>query len=326
MDRKRIQKIANLLLYYLKLISHVFSNWGGTIHFVGIFRNKGILFEGIFLHCFFKLCGRRYIYTVHNLLPHNKESSAFYRTIYKFIYRIPDVMLVHTAEMGEILSTEFGVPYKKIRIISIGLNEEIPATEMSRRDARAILGFDEQVPVVLFFGRIDKYKGLPLLLDAFESLTLQGVQLVVAGMCIDQEYEMHLRKMVSNNNRGKDIRLDIRLIPDSEVEPLFKAADVLCLPYTKIYQSGLIFLAARFGTPVVATNVGSLAKYVTTESGLITATNDSLGIQRALEEFFREKSKFVPEKIRQLGERFRWSVICSDLITLYEQRGTTMPS
>jgi glycosyltransferase involved in cell wall biosynthesis len=50
----------------------------------------------------------------------------------------------------------------------------------------------------------------------------------------------------------------IEYVPDEQTELFFKAADVLVLPYTHIFQSGVLFLGYSFGLPVIATDVGSL--------------------------------------------------------------------
>ena len=54
------------------------------------------------------------------------------------------------------------------------------------------------------------------------------------------------------------VTLQTEFIPDEDVEIYLKAADVCVLPYTEVFQSGVLFLAYRFGLPVVATDVGSL--------------------------------------------------------------------
>ena len=49
----------------------------------------------------------------------------------------------------------------------------------------------------------------------------------------------------------------IEYVPDEETELYFKAADVLVLPYTRVFQSGVIFLGYSFGLPAIAADVGN---------------------------------------------------------------------
>ena len=56
--------------------------------------------------------------------------------------------------------------------------------------------------------------------------------------------------------------LKIEYVPDAETEVYFKAADVLALPYTHIFQSGVLSLGYGFGLPVIAADVGSLKEEI----------------------------------------------------------------
>ena len=52
----------------------------------------------------------------------------------------------------------------------------------------------------------------------------------------------------------------LRFIPRGEIALYFAAADVVALPYVDTSDSGVIEMAAAFGTPVVATSAGGLAE------------------------------------------------------------------
>jgi len=76
-------------------------------------------------------------------------------------------------------------------------------------------------------------------------------------------------------------------IPDGEVEVYFKAADVFVLPYTEIFQSGVLFLGYNFGLPVIAANVGSFAEDIQNgETGIIFRPKDAQDLSRAIKEFY----------------------------------------
>jgi D-inositol-3-phosphate glycosyltransferase len=312
-------KIRGLIVYYCRVLLHLFRYRGGTIHFSGIFRNEFIIFEGTILHLAMRMAARRYIYTAHNILPHNRQESIVFTSIYKYIYKIPDIIVVHTETARSALMDRFHVSADKIRVVAIGLNEEVPVTSMSRDDARARLDYNKDTKLILFFGRVDEYKGLHLLIEAFSTLRLPDSRLLVAGEIRSEEYAGRVIAQVHASHRSQDIRLDFRMIPNDEVEILFKAADVLCLPYLNITQSGLIPLAARFGIPVIATNVGSMATLVKRETGLITKSNDATGIAAALLQIFASMNEYKCERIQEIGRKNTWDRSCVELIPLYEQ-------
>jgi glycosyltransferase involved in cell wall biosynthesis len=68
--------------------------------------------------------------------------------------------------------------------------------------------------------------------------------------------------LISDLNLSDYTDQRISYIPEDQVELYFKAADLLVLPYRRIFQSGVLFLSYSFGLPVVATNAGSLRNEV----------------------------------------------------------------
>ena len=61
---------------------------------------------------------------------------------------------------------------------------------------------------------------------------------------------------------GDRVIAKIEYVPDEETELYFKAADVLILPYTHVFQSGVLFLGYSFGLPAIAADVGSLKEEI----------------------------------------------------------------
>ncbi len=79
----------------------------------------------------------------------------------------------------------------------------------------------------------------------------------------------------------------MEFIPDEDVELYFKAADIAVLPYTHIFQSGVLFLAYSFGLPVIVTDVGSLREDVVEgETGFVCRPADPLDLAHAIERYF----------------------------------------
>ena len=316
--RPVVQKVWNLVQYYARAIRQLVIHRNRTVHFTGMFDNRRILVEAAVLLVFARLMARRYIYTVHNVLPHGRAQSRWFRFLYRFIYCLPDILLVHAESVAKQLINEFGVSERRIRVSSIGLNEEIPMTTLSQSAARAELGFDEKDKLILFFGKIEEYKGPDLLVAAFDALPFDGAHLIVAGSFGDSEFRERFLEQVSVAARGSRIHLYEKFFDNSEIEVFFKACDVLCLPYRNIYQSGLMFLGARFGIPIVATDVGSLRDFLSQGFGTITPSNDVPGICQALTKFFAAPPTSTRLETAARARQFSWERICERLVPLYE--------
>lgn len=104
----------------------------------------------------------------------------------------------------------------------------------------------------LFLGRIDYYKGLDVLIDAFENVRNGGqrkMKLSIYGTETDDKWRKHIKKMDNYN-------LQIRFFDDSEIPDIFRAHHFLILPYRQVTQSGPFSIALSYGLPVVASNIG----------------------------------------------------------------------
>lgn len=319
-ERSSLRKGMTLFLYYLKLIYFLLKNRNKVVHFSGIFRNELVVVEGWLLCFCFRLLSSRFIYTVHNVLPHNKGNSRFFRCIYKVIYKFPNLFLVHTQLAKRMLKEQFSVPDNKITVISIGLNEEMPMTVLTKEEAKKKLGLLEEEKAILFFGKADEYKGLDLLIQAFERLSLDRLKLLIASWFPSKAYREKILSLIACSSKRKDILLVEGFIPNEEVEVYCKGGEVLALPYRNIYQSGVIFLCFRFGLPIVATDVGSVREFVTDEVGIIAETNDVSALASAFKRFFEQREKFDSEVIKTLGLKYRWEEVCHPLACLYERK------
>ena len=279
-------KAANLTRYYFLLLLTVVRYRGRTIHFNGLLTSRIILFDGLVLPLWFRLWAGRYVHTAHNALPHSRENSALFRAAYRWIYRFPHIIIAHTVKVAQQLETEFGVDPARIMVISIGLNEEVPCSSLSTTEARHQLNLPAEGPIALFFGKVEPYKGVDLLAEAWGMVRNSDARLVIAGWCPDATYAQIVRVTMIRSRRTSTMEWREGFVPNEVVAVWLKACDAVVMPYRNIYQSGVVFLCLRFGVPIVATNVGSLSEYIDADSGVITDTNDSAGIAAGLDRFF----------------------------------------
>lgn len=110
---------------------------------------------------------------------------------------------------------------------------------------------------LLFFGRIDKYKGLARLFRAYRSASVQGclLPLIVAGGGELTNEELKLAGQ-------PDIVILNRFIDDGEMAWLFNHAAAVVLPYIEATQSGVLAMAYHYGKPVICSNLPGLAEFV----------------------------------------------------------------
>ena len=131
--------------------------------------------------------------------------------------------------------------------------------------------------IILFFGRVEAYKGLEILIQAFEVVrqSLPGWRLIVAG-------EGQLPRGMQPDTPG-GIELINHYLPDDEVARLISRCSIVALPYTSASQSGVVALAQAFERPVVATAVGGLKEMIIHgRTGFLVRPADGAAFGRAL--------------------------------------------
>jgi glycosyltransferase involved in cell wall biosynthesis len=294
-------KTRRIALYYARLLRFALTTRARVFHI--LWNNKFQVFDRTLLMLYYRLLGKRIAFTAHNVNAAKRDNAdtLLNRLTLKVQYRLADRIFVHTAKMKEELVTDFGVSESAVTVIPFGINNAVPHTALTPVEAKRHFGLNGE-RTMLFFGRIGPYKGLEFLADAFQQVTRSNdeYRLLIAGQPKEgsEKYlEEILRTLDAGATRGRTIS-KIEFVPDHDTELYFKAADVLVLPYTDVFQSGVLFLAYSFGLPVIATRVGSFEDDVIVgQTGLLCAPRDAGDLADTIDRYFSS------DLYRRLDER-----------------------
>lgn len=297
------KKVIRILGYYFKLIRYAATAKPKVFHI--LWNNKFLHFDRTLLTYYYKLLGKKVVLTVHNVNTEKRDNrdSAFNRFTLRIQYRLADHLFVHTEKMKQELIDEFRVQAGQISVIPLGINNFAPQTSLTSAEAKRRLGIRESDKAILFFGRITPYKGLEILVEAFQkSLSPEdNYRLLIAGrpeVASEAGYWYPIREALSEDVQKGRVLLRAEHIPDEETELYFKAADVLVLPYRGIYQSGILFLGFSFGLPALASDVGSLRDEILEGStGFVFRPEDPVDLAMTI------KNYFASDLYRDLSER-----------------------
>jgi glycosyltransferase involved in cell wall biosynthesis len=322
------QKVTRVLAYYGRLIRYAVTARPKVFHI--LWNNKFEWFDRTALMLLYKLLGKKIVFTAHNVNAQARDGgdSFWNRATLKFQYRRCDHIFLHTERMKAELISGFGVPESKATVIPFGLNSTVPDTALTSLDARQRLGLKPDDRVLLFFGNIAPYKGVEYLVNAFLELAgrQEQLRLIIAGRPKGSEtyWGEILAKINASPLCGKFI-LKIEFVPDAETEIYFKAADVLILPYTHIFQSGVLFLGYNFGLPAIAAEVGSLREEIVEgRTGFVFPARDPAALARAIEGYFagdlyghlKERRQDIRDFAR---ERYSWSQVARLTTAVYDR-------
>lgn len=214
--------------------------------------------------------------------------------------------IVHAPQVKELLLQRLGIPRTTVHVIP----------HVLIGDHTASVGEDplDRDPLVLFFGKIWKYKGLEYLIRAEPLITskIPQAKIIIAG--VGENFDRYRRMMV----HPSQFIIRNEYVCDEERAELFRRAMVVVLPYIEASQSGVIPIAYRFGKPVVATTVGGLPAMVDHgQTGYLVPPHDESALAEAIIFLLQND-----EMRRQFGEngRRKVNVECAPEVVGHETR------
>jgi len=219
-----------------------------------------------------KRLGMQYAVVFHDGKPHPGDSSGL---VFKWLLndaKMADAVFTLSPWVKQELVNRGAAPAERIKSLFMpDVSYPAPAVAAGRRRKPG------QPLRILFFGRLLRYKGLPLFVEAMEILTAIGtpIEISVYGDGDLRQVSARLRKLgavVVN-----------RWISDDEVGLALATHDVAVLTHIEASQSGTIAAAMGAGLPVVTTPVGGLVDQVRSRGGgLIAARTDARAVADCL--------------------------------------------
>lgn len=265
--------------------------------------------------------GARIVHTVHNILPH--DTGRTHEAAYREAYRLADGLICHTRETRRTLIDHFDVASSSITVIPHGV---LTRRDWSgtRHEARQRIQATDEETVVLFFGRIRKYKGCRFLLNAWKQLADQtdNARLILAGSGPADLLD-DIRQQIATLGLEASVETHLYFVPDDELALLVEAADVLVYPYKAITQSGALLLGMQSETAIVATQVGGIAETLRDDAtGLLVEYGDEDALAGALAALVSD-----PARRSQLARRakhdaetaFAWDTIAEQTLRWYAE-------
>lgn len=313
--KKNIPWIHPLIVWRLKGYS-IFH-----LHWITPFRSpieNNILRYMFFLYFILfiisiKILGYKLVWTVHNLLPHEKIFPNEWNAL-RFLSKMSNVKIVHSQHTIKQMGRN-NMSIDNTYIIPHGNYINIYLNNFSKEKSRKILAIDQKEFVYLFFGQIKKYKGIDILIKEFSNLTkkYKNITLIIAGECFDKDVQELLKKKI------KKIIPVIKHIPQKDVQIYFNAADIVVFPFRRITTSGSLLLALSFKKPVLYT-YNDAFKELPDDIGYtfdITKSNDL---------YLKMETSIKCDKLGEFSKNaynyastLNWSAIADKTIELYKK-------
>lgn len=191
------------------------------------------------------------------VLRHYSEmiDRLFFKRLHRFV--------LLSSESEKVFKERY--PAEDSKVVRVNLGAHIPRTKEVMPSEITCLNGGKYL---MFFGRIDKYKGIGSLLHAYLKCEDIALPLVIAGSGVLTADEKTLYE------HSKKVILINRFITDGEMKWLFANCHAVFLPYIEATQSGVIPIAYSYEKPVIVSDLPGLKQFVEDgKTGSICSSN-----------------------------------------------------
>lgn len=183
------------------------------------------------------------------------------RHIERRVFRTADLFIVLSQAFSKVLQERYAVDASRIRVVPGAIEAERFNPRQTRPEARGVLDWPTDRPILLCVRRLVPRMGLLALLEAMEAVRAAHPQvlLMIAGRGM---LEDALKREIQERGLQQHVRL-LGFVPDEHLPLAYRAADLSVVPTESLEGFGLITLESlAAGTPVLVTPVGGLPEAV----------------------------------------------------------------
>ncbi|MFN0144865.1 MAG: glycosyltransferase [Dehalococcoidia bacterium] len=237
------------------------------------------------------------------------------------IARRADAIVTASAHERGLLQRYYGADPRRMHTIPCGVDLDL-FTPKDQAEARRQLNLPADAPVIVWVGRLEKLKGVDILVGAAAQLAERDFTLLIVG---GDDRASSLRHELEAQARALGVSANVRFegaVAHDLLPTYYSAADVCVVP--SYYESfGLVAVEAMAcGTPVVASRVGGLVSTVTDGvTGYLIPWRCPEPFAEKLEVLLNNpelRANFSRAAVRSV-ERFRWSRVGLQVAGLYDR-------
>lgn len=192
----------------------------------------------------------------------------------------------------------FGVPGPPRRIVPFPYEEWTGTVD--RAAVRARLGLPADARIVLFLGRLDGKKGLPLLLAGFDAASRPGDVLVLAGRG-EPAFERDLRRRAAGLRHPDRVHF-AGWVAGRDKDELLAAADVVALVSDNENFGHAVVEAIRAGTPTLLSDGVYLAAELDRRGATVLARRETADVAAAIRALLDDPDRRA--SVAREGRRF----------------------
>lgn len=264
-----------------------------------------------------------FITTFHGTYGHSNWAKRWYNAIMTKgdrVIAISDFIAGHVKKV-------YGVPAPNIRVIPRGIDIERfdPANVSTERVVRLAKEWrlPDGVPVIMLPGRLTRWKGQTVFIDAVKKLNRDNIQCLVVGS--DQGRENYRQELEQEIERFGMTDL-IHVIDHCDDMPAaLMLTDIVVSASTEPEAFGRVAAEAQaLGRQVIATDHGGAKETVIEgETGWLTPPGDAAALATAIAEAIdqsdSQRAKFAERAMAHIRQTYSKEVMCAKTLDVYNE-------
>lgn len=223
----------------------------------------------------------RIYHVIHDVIPHENDSSWRQVDLFnKVLVRLADIIVLRNKKFIPTLIANYHANADRVKYLELW---------------RRYIDYTPSVHShsVLFFGRMNPYKGVDNLLKIVRQCS--NIHFDVVG-----KVDPQVADIVDELKEQPNVSLISGYVSDEEMKNYFVKADWIIVPYNSASQSGIIIDAYKYSRPVIAFNVGAIVEQVVPEqSGFLIEPGNIDDFSKCLQKTVQMKNETHEKFCRQ---------------------------
>lgn len=316
-DENSMQSIINIAEYLNSRSINIVN-----IHIATTVKRKMSYFTTLILYLK-KAYGTKFLFTLHDVLPFDEDKRLM--KLLKMFYSLADQFTVGNEGEKQKLMKHFNIPSDRIQVIPHGIYNLFDRNLYTKQFAQGYLGLPKDKKILLFFGWLREYKGFEYLIKAAKIMSKKNDNFIIyvaSGLkYAPKELVENSLALIQKYNLQDKIMLNLNYLDTLDIEAIFKATDVVVLPYTHASQSGVMMMAFGFNKPVVITDAFYDREWVNEKAGVVSKSADPSDLAEKILSLMSNDDAM--KKMGEYGynyslEHFNWEHISRQYAEIYK--------
>jgi teichuronic acid biosynthesis glycosyltransferase TuaC len=259
--------------------------------------------------------GKKFIVTVRGHEALYADEHSIRRWLVSRYLRRADYVVTLSAELRDRVIA-LGVPRDRVRVVLNGV-DHTQFYPLDRERCRVELGLPNDKRIVISVGRLTPGKGHQQLIRSVSEIGRRSpVELyIVGGINPEEDFGRELTALVAELRLANVHFVD--RVGHDRLALWYGAADVFCLASAREGCPNVVLESLACGTPVVATNVGSVAAIVTDGENGYLVEGDAAGALTAALSAALDRS-WDRQRIVAGMERWGWAQCAAQIRDIYD--------